>query len=277
MCIILTCDKNVRPTDELIQDCFMGNPDGAGIMWVENGKVQVSKGFMTVSQLIRAIDATPADSPLVIHMRIATSGGIDVGTCHPFPVCGDLDVLHAPDVECDVAVAHNGVIKGMETDDKKGISDTVTFVSKYMTKLYRGKVTKRMRRRMRNIAPGNRFAVMTKDGGVYRVGSGWETVTSGINASNSTWRWTYTTFGSNSNRYYDYAMYGPEYEEVFDLCCGGCDSIGTCMYYGPSCEHVQNAIYAWEDDMLDGWKDGDYMAYEDDGELVSYEDVVAIA
>jgi len=263
MCIILTCEKNVRPTHDLVESCFLGNPDGAGIMWVEDGRVQISKGFMSAPQLIQAIESTPIDSQLVIHMRIATSGGINVGTCHPFPVCRDLDVLHAPDVECDVAVAHNGVIKNMPTNDELGVSDTVTFVSEYMTELYKGKVTKNVKRRMREIAPGNRFAVMTKDGSVYRVGDGWETVTEGIQASNSTWRWTYADLYDYEDEYYDgfdYPAYGPEYDDVFDLCCGKCKHIGSCMVYGPMCDEVYDAIEAWEE-----------------GELVSAEDLVAIA
>jgi len=250
MCIILTCESNVRPTHDLVESCFFGNPDGAGIMWVEGGRVQISKGFMSAPQLIQAIESTPTESPLVIHMRIATSGGIDVGTCHPFPVCSDLDVLHAANVECDVAVAHNGIIKGMRTDEKLGISDTVTFVSEYMTDLYRGSVTKGVKRRMREIAPNNRFAVMTKDGGVYRVGDGWETVTSGIQASNSTWRWTYMDLYDYEDGYcdgFDEPMYGPEYDDAFDMCCGQCKHIGSCMQYGPMCDEVYDVLEAWDE------------------------------
>ena len=259
MCIILTCESGIRPDHELVETCFFGNPDGAGIMWCEDGSVQISKGFMEPSKLIQAIESTPIESPLVIHMRIATSGGIDVGTCHPFPVCHDLDILHASDVECDVAVAHNGVIKGMETNDALGISDTVTFVSEYMTQLYQGRVTDGVKRRMREIAPGNRFAVMTSDGGVYRVGHGWESVTDGIEASNSTWRWSYEPLYLD-DFYGDGDMFGPEYDDVFDMCCGDCKYVGTCMKYGPVCDEVYDAIAAW-----------------DEGVLTEYGDMVAIA
>jgi hypothetical protein len=283
MCIILTCEKNVRPDYDLIETCFWNNPDGAGIMWVEDGRVMTSKGFMDERELYRAIEAVPMDSRLVVHMRIATSGGINVGTCHPFPVCTDLDILHASDVEGDIAVAHNGVIRGVPTDNKKGISDTVWYVSHTVNDLYRQNgyhVTKSMLRHIKEQAPGNRFAVMTKDGAVYRVGVGWETVTKGIQASNSGWRWsmpTYNTKGwnlwseddddwygygkndrwpsSGSTYYYegaDFYGYGergdeyhPEYQRIFDDYCDGCKNIGECMDFTPICQYVADKVDDW--------------------------------
>ena len=209
MCIILTCEPNVRPDYELIETCFWNNPDGAGLMWVQDGRVQTSKGYTDEKDLWDMIQYVPKTSRLVIHMRIATSGGINTGTCHPFPICSDLDLLHEADVECDAAIAHNGVIAGMKTDKEKGISDTVEFVRSLVSPLYWTEgLTKSVRRRIKNAAPGNRFAVMTKDGKVYRLGSGWETVTKGIHASNSTWRWnkwllwesTYSTYRSTSGK-----------------------------------------------------------------------------
>ena len=267
MCIILTCDHNVRPDRDLIETCFWNNPDGAGVMWCEDGKVITSKGYMDLKSLIDVIEWAPKNSRMVIHMRIATSGGIDVGTCHPFPVCNDLDMLHAPDVECAAAIAHNGVIAGMPTDEKLGISDTVYFVQHVVDRLYHesGEFTKSIRRQIGRNAPGNRFALMTGDGEVYRIGAGWETVSKGIQASNSSWRYSiddtwrkYLKWESewddeweddwNDKRadekeddfYYDY-----EYEEIFKLCCGDCSQRGTCMAYGPVCNDVDNFVKEW--------------------------------
>ena len=190
MCIILTCEPYVRPDHDLIETCFNNNPDGAGIMWCEDGVVRTEKGFSTVRSLEESISYVPKSSRLVIHMRIATSGGIDVGTCHPFPISDDLDTLHAPYMECDAALVHNGIISGVPTDAKLGISDTVYFVQHYVNTLYHEEgLTKGALRRIKSAAPGNRFAIMTKDGTVHRIGIGWETVTKGIQASNSSWRY----------------------------------------------------------------------------------------
>lgn len=249
MCIILTCEPKVRPSAQLVTDCFYSNPDGAGIMWCEDGYVQTAKGFMDETSLIEAIESVPYESPLVIHMRIATSGGVATGTCHPFPICDDLDVLHAQLTECSAAIAHNGVIAGMPTDKERGISDTVSFVSGVVNGLLEGshgKITQRVRKAIRQAAPGNRFAIMTSDGKVYRIGDGWETVTTGIEASNSTWRYAslYSWPWDDKWKYgtADEPLYGPEYQDVFDALCGDCPTKGTCMQYGPFCDDVYDDI-----------------------------------
>lgn len=258
MCIILTCEQNVRPTHELLETCFWNNPDGAGIMYVEDGKVQVEKGFMDLEFLEDAIDSIPKNSRLVIHMRIATSGGINSGTCHPFPICDDLDLLHAPYSECDAALVHNGIISHMYTDAKRGISDTVSFVSSVVNNLYLSEgLTKSSLRRIKRAAPGNRFAIMTSDGKVYRLGEGWNTITKGIQASNKTWQYekqyaTYDTrwstwslrnycYGERTSYYY----YGEDQEELeylYDFYCGNCKCKGTCMAYGPTCDDIGEMI-----------------------------------
>lgn len=260
MCIILTCKENVRPSHELLETCFHNNPDGAGIMWIENGRVQTSKGYADEGALESVISSIPKDSPLVIHMRIATSGGVSAAVCHPFPVSNNLDFLHAEDTECDAAVAHNGIITGMHTNEKMGISDTVTFVGDYLAGMWRrdNRVTKDMRRRIINLAPGNRFAIMTKSGDVYRIGEGWESVSPGIEASNSSWRYsrrlaygTYDPFGLGddydwldytSPDYYRDHGYSPVYRDVFDMACADCPNMATCVAYGAQCSDVADYI-----------------------------------
>lgn len=264
MCIILTCEKNVRPSRDLIETCFDNNPDGAGIMWVEGGMVQTSKGFMDEFSLISAIESVPMESPLVIHMRIATSGGVNVGTCHPFPVCRDLDTLHAANVVCHAAVAHNGIIAGVPTDSTQGISDTVYFVSHDIANMWRhdNKVTRKMRRRLASAAPNNRFAIMTECGDVFRIGDGWETVSRGIQASNSTWRYTWRSYKSvgnwrdwdwdwDSDKDYDgYAgesgyfwdKTDREYAAAVDRMCPFCEFKSHCRQYGAVCDDVAAAI-----------------------------------
>lgn len=251
MCIILTCEKNVRPDHDLIETCFYNNPDGAGIMWVEDGRVQTAKGFASVYDLEDAINYVPMDSRLVIHMRIATSGGVDVGTCHPFPICDELDILHAQYTECDAAICHNGIISGVPTDDELGISDTVWYVSHIVNDLYNEQgASKSMRRKVKELAPGNRFAIMTKDGQVYRLGVGWESVCKGIQASNATWRYDKYIYTFNNRSYgslYDYEDYDLDYfdpaeQEAMKFFCGDCKQMATCMMWGPTCDGIEDLV-----------------------------------
>lgn len=268
MCIILTCNPNTRPSSELLSTCFYNNPDGAGIMWCENGRVQTSKGYMSEDALEKAIASVPKESPLVIHMRIATSGGVSAGTCHPFPISRSLTVLHAENTECDAAVAHNGVISGMHTNAKLGISDTVTFVSDHIARMWRrdNKVTRRMRQKITSVAPGNRFAIMTKSGDVYRIGEGWESVSPGIEASNSSWRHSRLSYVDEldwADVKYDYyrdSGYSASYRDVFDFWCKDCPNCATCIAYGACCDDIADYI----DELDRDEKALEYSAEDDD-------------
>lgn len=230
MCIILTCESGVRPDYRLVDDCFYQNPDGAGIMWVSDGKVVLAKGYTDPLSLMDAIEDVPLDSPLVIHMRIATSGGVSLGTCHPFPITRNINELHAPDAECDAAIAHNGIIRGMPTDEDAGISDTVSFVMR-LAEHWHGKASKGIRKRIRRDAPGNRFAILTKDGTVTRIGDGWETVVDGIKASN--WTWSFGTYYNELMAELGY--YGDaedKKEQYVPRICKGCCDYAVCKKYG---------------------------------------------
>ncbi|MBQ3339812.1 MAG: hypothetical protein IJG82_09535 [Atopobiaceae bacterium] len=276
MCIILTCKPNTRPSSDLVANCFYNNPDGAGIMWVENGRVQTSKGYMSEDALEKAIASVPKESPLVIHMRIATSGGVSAGTCHPFPVSKSLTVLHAENTECDAAVAHNGVIKGMHTNAKLGVSDTVTFVSDVIARMWRrdNKVTRKMKRRISAAAPNNRFAILTKSGNVYRIGDGWESVSPGIEASNSSWRYSRLSYVDDldwADVKYDYyrdSGYSASYRDVFDFWCKDCPNCATCLAYGACCDDIADYIDELDrDDKAHSYSedDDDWYGYLYDG------------
>lgn len=245
MCIILSCEPGCRPDAKTLDTCMTNNPDGAGLMWTENGMVQVCKGLFTMSDLVSVFDYIPTEAPLAIHMRIATSGGIDYGTCHPFPITDNLEALHATDLECPFAVMHNGVIATMPTDEKAGISDTVSFVRSVlypMTIHGRSSImSKTARMRIRRAAPNNRFCIMSKSGDVARIGKGWETVQRGVYASNDSWAFVYGRFGYTThdiNGCIDDPAYGDDYKEYMEdletWCCG-CFYYSQCVDHGPMC------------------------------------------
>ena len=51
MCIIVAKEKGVAmPEMNILKTCFENNPDGAGVMWNENNKVEIRKGFMRWSE-----------------------------------------------------------------------------------------------------------------------------------------------------------------------------------------------------------------------------------
>jgi hypothetical protein len=118
-------------SEELLRSCWSQNPDGAGYMYPHNDRVHIIKGMMTLPDLLASLQAnedTLEDKPVVIHFRKATAGRKDAGNCHPFPMCDNYQTMRRTETDCDVGVAHNGII---DIDPRKGegeYSDTMHFI-----------------------------------------------------------------------------------------------------------------------------------------------------
>ena len=136
MCIIAIKNKGVSMPDETtIETMFKNNSDGAGFMYAADGKVYIEKGFMNLKDFKKALNKLShkydlTDIPVVMHFRIATSGGIDKGTCHPFPITSKRKILRRCQLVTDLAIAHNGVIKISAPDN---MSDTMQYVSQKLS------------------------------------------------------------------------------------------------------------------------------------------------
>ena len=133
MCIIAIKDKGIKlPNEKTLETMFRNNPDGAGFMYAKDGKVVIRKGFMTFKTFKSALDkiCDIDNLPLVMHFRIATSGNIDAGTCHPFPISNRRKVLRKTSYITDVGVCHNGIIP---ISAPHNMSDTMQYIAQ---KLY---------------------------------------------------------------------------------------------------------------------------------------------
>lgn len=238
MCIILTCDPDRRPTSETIETCWVANPDGAGYAYATGDKVVISKGYMDLDDFEWALRHVPENVPLILHFRIGTSGGYGPEVTHPYPVTSSLEALHALDVEAPVAIAHNGILP-YPSDDAQGISDTVAYVMRVVSRVARQRPvidhgglcrSSKARRTLRLTSKGSRLALIDAAGHLLRIGEGWETVRPGVYASNGGWCYKphyaslYGRFG-----YYDSGYDLPEY-------CIGCDAYECCKETGPFCE-----------------------------------------
>lgn len=115
MCVIIVKKAGIS-VDVLdyatLAACWDSNPHGAGIMYARGKKVSIVKGLMTLEALIEAIDGAniQQSEPLVIHFRVATSGGVNRGMTHPFPLVPDVKKLRSTSITCGAALAHNGVL-----------------------------------------------------------------------------------------------------------------------------------------------------------------------
>lgn len=238
MCIILTCDANHRPDPDTIEPCWEMNPDGAGFAYATGASVVISKGYMTLTELEWGLRSVPDSAPLIIHFRIGTSGGYGPEVTHPYPVTSDLAALHALEVEAPVAIAHNGILP-YAADDAQGISDTVAYVMRVVSRVARQRpvidhgglcTSRKARHALRSTSQGSRLALIDAAGHLLRIGEGWETVTPGVYASNAGWRYKprYSSFyGRFADCDSDYDL--PGY-------CYGCDAYDYCKATGPFCE-----------------------------------------
>ena len=115
------------PSTDTLRRCFEENPDGAGFMWPERGRVQFRKGFMGWGDLESALSSElPRDArglPVALHFRIATHGRVKPGCCHPFAVCKDYRAMRAESTSAAAGFMHNGTLAGLDTSPD--VSDKV--------------------------------------------------------------------------------------------------------------------------------------------------------
>ena len=131
MCIIIAKPEGVAfPSLETLQICNTNNDDGCGIAYHKKGgdTVHIKKDFPTVEDMWDyLVTNVGAEDSALIHFRLATSGLVDYGNRHPFPITQKDELLRSPDLVTDLAVAHNGVFS--RWNNKQGeLSDTQLFI-----------------------------------------------------------------------------------------------------------------------------------------------------
>ena len=133
MCII-AIKKAHMPMfdDDTIKTMFENNPDGAGYMYVNDGKVIIHKGFMDAEELTKSLNDNDLDDKnVILHFRIGTSGLKNGLNAHPYPVYDD----NALDCITDLAMVHNGVLSGFTPSFSEPINDTQNFIHKVLRNL----------------------------------------------------------------------------------------------------------------------------------------------
>lgn len=215
MCIIVAKNKGIQlPTKNTLKECFKNNNDGAGLMYVKDGKVIVEKGLMTFEELWHKVKALKkmfnsdlTDKAIVFHFRIGTHGENDGATTHPFPISGNAEDLRATYFETDIAMAHNGIISSFNYD--KVLSDTQSFIKDFVSvfkdlnkDFYKNERVMKLITDKANIS-SNKLCFLDKNENIYWYGNKVED--NGIIYSNSTYKEPkyYYTQSYNYN-YYDY-------------------------------------------------------------------------
>ena len=214
MCVIIAKYKNGRlPKKEELKNSFEYNSDGAGFMYVNNGKVIIDKGYMNYDSFIDRFDELCQeynnfeDKSLVIHCRIGTSSSNTAKNTHPYPIsCKEKD-LHKTYIETDLGVAHNGIISQYTPHWKNPTTnDTQEFIMKYLYPLYENyKEFYKNKYIMSGIEDiiGSKLAFLDKKDRIYFVGKeNFIEEDKGLFFSNDSYKY--------SSRYYDW------YDEWYD-------------------------------------------------------------
>lgn len=140
MCVIAVSKRGIpQPSRAQLETMFKNNPHGAGYMFARDGSVTIHKGFMNFQDFIRAVENehfTDAD-PVVYHFRISTQAGVNPEMTHPFPLTQIRENCEKLDLICSVGIAHNGIIRMTSDSKETRFSDTVIFITDYMTRLIR--------------------------------------------------------------------------------------------------------------------------------------------
>ena len=215
MCIIIAKNKIGRiPTESELRHSFEYNGDGAGFMYVDNGKVVIDKGYMNIDSFIKHYKSLLKkyndfkNKSLVIHCRIGTSGKTDKGNTHPYPITDDVKALKSRHLfHENIGIAHNGIIHGYGT--ATGLNDTQEYISKYLYPLYyhyRDFYKNQDMLYQMEQATSSKFAILDKTDELYLVGNFIED--KGLWFSNS----TYKDYGYNYGRYGYYDDYYDNYK-----------------------------------------------------------------
>ena len=180
MCIIAYKPTNIDfPSDTILKNCYENNPDGAGFMYALHGKVYIKKGYQTWESFKNALEKARKETgdkvPYVMHFRIATQGYEKTMT-HPFPLSSNMSNLKRLLYDCNIGVAHNGILD-ITSDGSKDYSDTMKFITDYLCLIIRSYFwwkDDRTKALIENLIDGSRLAILDKNGHCELMGKGWE-------------------------------------------------------------------------------------------------------
>lgn len=193
MCIAIVKPIGAKlPDKELLRKCWDNNPDGGGLMYNDGSNVIIHKGFTRfkgfykyLKQLDKQVDLT--DKDLVLHFRIATSGGVTREATHPFPVTKSMEEMRKLDNVCEYGFAHNGIISGYGSKD---FSDTMEYIQAVIANIHDLENSEEL---LNALAYDNtsRFAVLTKDN--FELGGKW-LKDGDLYFSNESYKYNYTIY-----------------------------------------------------------------------------------
>lgn len=234
MCIIVAKKKNGKmPSMETLENCFLNNDDGCGMMYIDNGDVVIEKGFLTFDKFKDRLNELLYEYnnfeglPFVAHFRIGTQGENDSKTCHPFPITSKNSLLKKQYLRTDLAMVHNGIINEYSqpavgsvyaSGSNKGLSDTQLFI-KYCVSAFKSLnrnfyKNSQVMKCLETITE-SKLCFMDREGDLYFVGNFIED--DGVFYSNYSYSYGYNyNYGTNTPTTYGECGYDYGYDYGYD-------------------------------------------------------------
>ena len=177
MCIIAYKEKGINGKIDwdVLETCFINNPDGAGYSLAYNDTLIIRKGFMQFEDLKASLTNAVkgkklVDCGILLHFRITTHGGTNRENTHPFPI-GHNDMGLRKYKDLPASVAMNGIcLSNMGYRD--ALSDTADAVKNVVNPLYRicGNFWQNENAEQLFDFLGAKWAILEKNGKVYSFG-----------------------------------------------------------------------------------------------------------
>lgn len=190
MCLLVNQPATTAFTDDFIEDVYLKNSDGFGVMYAEDGKVHVYKCLPRNAQdMIDFYRAHAEGRDCVWHARMQTHGDIDLDNCHPYRVTDD------------IWLAHNGILSTGNASDKTK-SDTWHFIHNVLAPALKGDPDLMLDLGWQKfigsmIGTGNKFGLVRADGKTVIINESAGVTFVGAWLSN-TYAWSTTKFGFRS-------------------------------------------------------------------------------
>lgn len=223
MCIIVAKEKGIElPMMEVFKRCFTANPDGAGIMYANEGEVHIRKGFMEYEAFEKELNALKeklgdlTDVAMAFHFRISTAGNVDGGNCHPYPIVDNEAIMRRHSYDTDLGFMHNGILSAWTPPKGSVINDSMTFARDCASLLkdaygYSMLEDPRVYRLVDKERETSRFCFLDKDGNMTLFGS-WEEDYNGVMFSNT----SYLPYAERYGYYGGYTGYTSGYDKLYD-------------------------------------------------------------
>lgn len=181
MCLIVAKSSGVKiPYIKYLRNANAYNPHGIGIAYWKNkhNEVIIKKDFEDVELFIKWFKKHIRKSDAcVIHFRFATSGLVDNGNRHPFPLTRSGEIIRRQNFKCKIAVAHNGVVSqysnySNKSQDKNKFSDTQLFIMDILQDplIKQNLENKTIKKLLEDFVGNDKLAFINNNGNIIRFG-----------------------------------------------------------------------------------------------------------